>query len=180
MKFAGGWRFVCAWGVALQLLGCAPRLDDPERFQALDCASFDVPRDLFAARCATSECHDAHEPAAGMDLVSGGVEERLAGVEASTCVGRRRIDPHAPEASVLLHRVSPDPTCHGATVNRMPLEGPPLSEREQTCLEAWIDEVAARNQDRVMPLGDGGSVAPDASSPDAGDDAAVPPVGDAG
>ncbi|MFK7988291.1 MAG: hypothetical protein AB8I08_19885 [Sandaracinaceae bacterium] len=170
--------------LVVSLVGCAPGLDDPERFESDDCVGFDVPRDLFAARCGSGDCHDAFEPAAGMDLVSGGVEDRLAGVESSSCVGERRIDPHDAARSFLLTRVSPDPSCRGEDIPRMPLDGTALEPRELACLEAWVMEVAARTQDRVPPRTDAGAPVLDAGSADggaadAGLDSGVPP-GDGG
>ena len=56
----------------------------------------------------------------------------------------------------------------GERVWRMPLGEPALDARELACLEAWVEEVAARTVDRVPPLVDGGM-----SALDAGRDAGV-------
>lgn len=143
-------------------LGCAPDLEDPDRFRNDPC-NYDVPRALLRERCAVSGCHTAYEPQAGLDLESGGVGERLAGVEASTCVGRARIDAQNPEASYLLEMVSAEPNCDGTAVNGMPLGGVPLSDAERMCLSRWVAEIAAEHSDRPPPMatdagpgGDGG------------------------
>lgn len=156
-------RALAALWLACLPTGCAPGLSEPERFADAGCG--DVPTLLLAARCGSSECHDAFEPAAGMDLVSGDVAERLAGIDAVTCAGRRRIDPHDPGGSFVLERVSEEPECNGEAIEQMPLGGPPLSARERACLAAWVEEVAASYVDRVDPLPDAGV---DAGPTDAG------------
>ena len=144
-------------------LGCAPDLEDPERFEDLDC-NYDVPTQLLAPRCGTAECHDGHEPAQGMDLLSGNLAERLVGIESTTCLGHMRIDPANPSASYILEMVSAEPDCDGTAVSGMPLTGTPLSDDEIACLTAWVEEVAALYPDRM-----GGGGPRDAGGPmDAG------------
>jgi len=130
------------------LLGCAPGLEEPDRFTDGGC-NLDVPTELLAPRCATSGCHSSFQPAAGMDLQSGNIGERLAGISATTCVSRPRIDPDNPEASYLLEVVSDEPDCEGTTVGMMPQVGAPLSDAERACLTEWVMEIAAEFPDRM-------------------------------
>ncbi|MGE0791235.1 MAG: hypothetical protein AB7S26_36515 [Sandaracinaceae bacterium] len=149
-------RWVCAGALVALGTGCAPGLDDPDRFRNIDC-NYDVPRDLLAVRCGRSDCHSALNPAAGMDLVSGGVEERLAGVEATTCPGHSRIDTADPDSSFILERISEEPDCDGAEITRMPADGTPLSEDEVMCLTQWLNGVAMRHAGRVPSTRDAGA-----------------------
>src|SRR5436190_9976369 len=87
----------------------------------------DVPT-LFATTCAYSTCHNADDQAAGLDLVSTGVESRVSLQPASTCYGSLA-DPTDPTASVIYTKVSPDNDC-GAN---MPLGGSPLSPNDVDC-----------------------------------------------
>ncbi|MFV8751746.1 nucleotide-binding protein [Nannocystaceae bacterium ST9] len=93
----------------------------------------DIPR-LFEERCGGSICHaDGESTAAGLDLVSPGVEQRVAGAPGSSCVGLLA-DPSDPEASLLYTKVTDAPGCG----TRMPLNGEPLDEDELTCMRDWI------------------------------------------
>jgi hypothetical protein len=121
------------------LAGCAGGIEDPARFPPPECPirAFDARDDLLAARCAGAECHVGEAPAAGLDLVSAGVAERLLDVP-SSCGGAPLVDTSSPGASVLLDRVRAVPQC-GAP---MPLGGPPLDAVERACLEAWVRQIA--------------------------------------
>jgi hypothetical protein len=93
----------------------------------------DVPT-MFEQRCGNLACHGGGDsPAAGLDLVSPGVEDRVSGAPGSSCDGVLA-DPAAPESSLLYQRVLPEPTCG----EPMPLDGEPLSEDELVCLRDWI------------------------------------------
>jgi hypothetical protein len=103
-----------------------PPIDEPE----LEC---DIPS-LFEVKCGGSICHSAGEStAAGLDLTSPGVEERVVGQPGNSC-GGMLAEPADPEGSLLYSKVMDGPTC-GA---RMPLNGDPLSDDEKSCLRDWI------------------------------------------
>lgn len=115
-------------GAALAL-GCVGE-GEPPPVDELQC---DVPK-LFAERCSGSICHaDGQSTAASLDLTSPGLEQRVAGVLATSCVGLLA-DPSDPEASVLYTKVLDAPGCG----SRMPLNGAALTEDEQTCVRDWI------------------------------------------
>jgi hypothetical protein len=93
----------------------------------------DMPK-LFEERCGGSICHsDGDSTAAGLDLTSPDVEERVSGALGTGCVGILA-DPANPESSLLYTKLLDAPTC-GA---RMPLTGEPLSENEIACMRDWI------------------------------------------
>ncbi|WP_441288667.1 nucleotide-binding protein [Sorangium sp. KYC3313] len=125
---------------ALPLLaGCPGTIDDQERFDRRDrdpqAACADVPA-VFAERCGGASCHGPGEPAAGLDLVTLGVGDRVAGRPATNCAGVLA-DPDRPEESALYVRLTDAPSC-GA---RMPLGGAPYSSEEIACVAAWIAEL---------------------------------------
>jgi hypothetical protein len=129
--------------MALPFVACAPGLGDPSRFEVDEVCDFDVQEDLLVPRCATAPaCHVPHEPAAGLEFVTGGLAERLLRNEATTCDGHRLIDAANPSDSFILTRVSAEPACDGTPIERMPLVGEPLSARELTCLTRWVESIA--------------------------------------
>jgi hypothetical protein len=96
-------------------------------------ASCDVPK-LFEHSCGGDICHSNGEStAAGLDLTSPGVEQRVSGVAGSGCAGILA-DPANPEASLLYTKVADAPECG----TRMPLTGEPLTEDEMSCMRDWI------------------------------------------
>lgn len=160
-------------GIAALLVGCAPGLSDPSRFEGDEVCDFDVQEELLIPRCATSGCHGAYQPAAGLEVVTGGLAERLMRTEATTCVGRPLIDRENPSASYLLARVGHAPRCGDAPVDRMPLVGEPLTEREITCLTQWVEAAATAGEPGgAAPRRDAGRMdvdgAVDADEADAG------------
>jgi hypothetical protein len=107
-----------------------PPGSDPTAPDDLEC---DIPS-LFEVRCGGAVCHSAGlSTAAGLDLTSPGVEERIVGQPGQSCAGTLA-EPADPEGSLLYLKVLDMPSC-GA---RMPLSGTPLSEDEVTCLRDWI------------------------------------------
>jgi hypothetical protein len=133
---------------AMSILGCAgeeaevgAEVGEDEPMDQLRC---DIPV-LFEERCGGSVCHsNGDSTAAGLDLTSPDVEERVSGAPGTACVGILA-DPADPEASLLYTKVSGTPTC-GA---RMPLTGDPLTEDELTCMRDWISGL-------LPPTGDDG------------------------
>ena len=153
-------------------IGCAPGLSDPDRFTDESLCDFDVQQDLLARRCGVDGCHVPFEPRAGLDFVSGGLAERIVDVPASTCSSRRIVDARDPDRSFLLTRVSPDPRCGSEPIERMPLLGNLLSEREIECVRRWIDVlVDAPRRDAGAPRDAG---PPMDAGLDAGTDAGPP------
>ena len=123
--------------VALALVaGCAGELESPERFS--DCPPGFV-EEMFATRCA-GLCHSSSTLAAGLDLVSPGVQGRLVGTTSISlfCEGRMLVAPDAvePQEHLLLDKLSESPGCGG----RMPFGGEALTLTEQACVRAWVDE----------------------------------------
>lgn len=135
-----------AAALAASGLACAAQLDDPARFldgggtSEASC-EIDVESDLLAVRCAGSVCHSAGEQkAAGLDLVSPGVAERVANVASASadCGGNMLVVPGDPSGSLLYQKVASEPPCG----SRMPLAQDPLSDDDIGCLASWIQEMA--------------------------------------
>jgi len=100
-------------------------------------AACDVPA-LLAQNCGGNVCHGSEEPAAGLDLVSAGVEERLIGVPGSVaCAEQILIEPEFPDNSLLIEKVSAEaPSCG----RPMPPGGPPLTDAQLECLRTFALE----------------------------------------
>ena len=136
---------------ALVLYSCPGTLDNPEDFGdgGICRKSIDVPKDLFIPTCGNAICHDADMPAGELDLATeAGLIAELVGHPASGCAERLRIDPDAPEKSLLLEKLSEDrPECG----ERMPL-GDKLPLDTIACVRDWIIEVS-----KNAPPADAGS-----------------------
>ena len=121
---------------ALAAAGCPGSLTDPSRFrEGAECP--DVPAEIFATKCAAGPCHAAYTPAAGLDLITPGVAERLVGEPAAgeECAGMGTLAvPDDPEASLLYLKLTGTPPCGAA----MPLLAEPLSDKELSCVRDWI------------------------------------------
>lgn len=87
---------------------------------------------MLAESC--GRCHDADQPAKGLDLVSPGLAARVVGQPSQAPCGGLLADPEHPEASVLYDKLLETPGC-GA---RMPIGAAPLSADEIACVRAWI------------------------------------------
>jgi hypothetical protein len=127
---------VAAWGalgVCVALTSLAASCTGGE-FMDGGTGDCDVP-ELLATSCAGSVCHGDQEPAAGLDLVSAGVEERLIGVVGSVDCGEQvLIEPGYPDNSLLIEKVTEEnPSC-GRT---MPPMGHPLSASQLECLRQF-------------------------------------------
>ncbi|WP_437289175.1 nucleotide-binding protein [Sorangium sp. So ce406] len=151
----GLWTAAALAAPALPLLlaACPGTIEDKERFRSRDggpedVACADVPT-VFAERCGGASCHGPGEPAAALDLVTLGVDARVAGRPAQSCAGVLA-DPDRPEESVLYVKLTEAPSC-GA---RMPLGAAPYSPAELACVAAWIAEltpVACSGPDCACP-----------------------------
>jgi hypothetical protein len=140
-------RPVLVCSLAASSLSCAASLDDPARFLdggAVSQASCDVDpeADILAVKCAGSVCHSAtDEKAAGLDLVSPGVADRVKNIASASagCGGSMLVAPGDPGGSLLYKKVSMDqPPCG----SRMPLAQDPLSEEDIGCVASWIQEMS--------------------------------------
>ena len=91
---------------------------------------------LMAQRCGNSGCHGAFGSAAGLDLVSADLAQRLSNVRGSgACGDYQMINVSAPEQSLLYLKVTAQ-----ACGIRMPIGGT-LSDVEQQCILDWITEL---------------------------------------
>jgi hypothetical protein len=132
--------------VPLALLGwllsaCPGNLEDPGRFTRVDggappsCIPAEVPQRILVPACATEGCHVEPARAAGLDLASPGLAERLIDVAGSSCGGRPLVDRDRPERSQMYDRLLVGTECG----LRMPLGAMPLSETDQECVLEWIE-----------------------------------------
>lgn len=115
-------------------VGCGGRIADPAAF--FTAQELDVEGELLPTACGAAPCHDADQPASGLDLVSPGVAARLLGV-ASTCGGRALIEATPQQGSYLLEKVETSTPACGA---RMPFGGV-LADAELVALQAWVARV---------------------------------------
>jgi len=99
-----------------------------------DPTTCDVPA-LLAQSCGGRVCHGSEEPAAGLDLVSPDVAERIVGVRGSLdCEEQILIEPRFPDNSLLIEKVSEEsPSCG----RPMPPSGPPLTDFQLECLRQF-------------------------------------------
>lgn len=106
----------------------------------IDAACGDVPEAILRENCTGIICHHSGEGSPmGLDLLSPCVADRLVG-RTSSCNGRLLVDPHAPEASFILEKLSSDaPECGGKS---MPY-GSHLPPAELACTRAWVLGIAA-------------------------------------
>lgn len=119
---------------------CAAPLEDPARFTGeLGCAEgVDVETEVLAVSCSGRICHSpGDDPGGGLDLVSQGAIERVAGVESPNCSGEVLAVPGDPGASLIMRKLSAEPPC-GA---RMPL-GAELDAESAACISEWIETMA--------------------------------------
>lgn len=92
----------------------------------------DIPK-LFVQTCNGEACHgNGGGSAAGLDLISPNVEDRVSGVMGTNCNGLLA-DLSKPQSSLLYTKVT-EPDC-GVL---MPMGGKPLDEDQLTCMEYWI------------------------------------------
>lgn len=123
---------------------CPGSLENPDRFAGVSCElNIDVERDVLQAKCGGMDCHNSGaNPAAGLDLESPNVLQRLIDVPGRACDGRQLIQSEAPDGSQLLDRVQEMPECG----LRMPLGADVLPAEEQNCLRAWVfDAITEQN-----------------------------------
>jgi len=102
----------------------------------------DVPK-LLSDKCSGSICHGAQDPAAGLDLISPGVVDRLAVVWGSgDCSEEVLLEPGYPDNSLLIEKVSSEsPSCGF----EMPPGGPALTSFQVACLRRFVEETPPRD-----------------------------------
>lgn len=139
-------RPVLLFALAGGAVACAAPLDDPARFldgggDSVASCNADTEGDILAVRCAGSVCHSAGEQkAAGLDLVSPGVAERVANVASASaeCGGSMLVVPGDPNGSLLYQKLGDAPPCG----SQMPLAQEPLSDEDLDCVRSWIQEMS--------------------------------------
>jgi hypothetical protein len=99
-------------------------------------ASFAEVSAVLTANCAGAGCHSGVRPREGLSLQAGDIVSELVGVTASQCRdGRKLVEPGAPEASYLMHKLLGQSLCSGS---QMPKAGQSLSAAEVAAIGAWI------------------------------------------
>lgn len=152
--------------------GCPGEIEDPVEFRiarANRCPSdFDVEQDLFVRTCGALGCHTggAGLAAAGLDLTTDGVGDRLLAHTSSDCDGRPMIDEADLASSYFLEKLGPSPACG----DPMPAGLPALNPLERQCLEEYLAELAGVDP----PMVDAGTPRDAGPATDAG------PAADAG
>ena len=129
-------RALAVLGLSSALLGCPGALSNPEDFtDQPECTGATVEQ-IFEESCGGGNCHDAEQPAQGLDLVSPDVAARLFGVNATGAGCEDRILAVAgdPDLSYLIDKLYGNPGICGA---RMPFSAA-LDPREIACIEDWI------------------------------------------
>lgn len=151
-----GWAPVLLVPVTLLFAGCPGELDNPEAFTDGGLSGgCNTETRILEPTCGTSACHDATDPAAGLDLVSANPGQRLVGVQASCSTGMAEsecdcgprelitADPNDIDNSYLLEKVvSESPACDDA----MPLLLNALPQADINCLREWALELSEAAQ----------------------------------
>jgi hypothetical protein len=130
--------------LAVFVCGCPGRLDEAEIASFGDgsyCAPGITAEGIFEAHCGGSICHgDGQSPASDLDLISPGIEGRVALAPSDECEGGERlVVPGAPDESVLYWKITGPPSGCG---DPMPVLGR-LAPSEISCIRAWIHDMAA-------------------------------------
>jgi hypothetical protein len=96
----------------------------------------DVPREVFAVRCATRGCHSGERPQAGLDLLGPDLVERLRAKTSTSalCSGRAILVPGDPDSSLLFDKLYDEPVCG----MRMPLLAERVNDLEFNAVRDWV------------------------------------------
>lgn len=142
--------------VAALLAGCPGTLTDEEKAKFTGGGgTFECP-DIYpylAEKCGTAGCHGATMPTSNLDLVSPGIEGRIAN-KTALC-GGLLANTSDPQASVIFTKLLDPPPC-GA---RMPFLKEALPDAEVDCILTWLEGI------------EGSAPVEDAGAGDASDDA---------
>jgi hypothetical protein len=120
-------RAVLAASFAIVILGCG--LDPKERGKLSI-----LQREIFTPTCALGGCHSGASPQAGLDLTDGNAHASLVNVDSTLELGKKRVVPGDPAASVLFQAVQGT----AAGVLRMPIGRSPLSRADVDAIAEWI------------------------------------------
>jgi len=123
----------CFW-----LFSCGAEPAPTESLPA-DCSLWSVEDDLFAERCNDSICHGTERPAAGLDLVTPGIHERIVNARAATCGFEVLIEPGDETGGFFVNKLTDNPPRCGL---QMPIGGADLSAAEIECVREWVVEGA--------------------------------------
>jgi hypothetical protein len=126
--------------------GCVGSLSDPDAF--IDGGT--PPKDaemVFQESCGRSDCHDAVDPQAQLDLISPAVEDRVVDQDARTtgCESRKLVVAGDPDSSYLLDKVIPVPPICGG---QMPV-AETLSLDDIEVLRQWIIDLGGSGQETL-------------------------------
>jgi hypothetical protein len=99
----------------------------------------DVQGQIFSTTCAVTDCHIGTEAPFGLDLSAGLAAGNLVGVESGQNGDFLRVEPGRPNDSYLYMKLTADERIGG---DPMPAVGPPLSARQLTLIEDWIEQGA--------------------------------------
>ena len=119
-------RVVLAASLAASSLGC----DDPQARAKLSL----LQQDIFTPSCALAGCHSEVTPQAGLDLTDGTSYSSLVGVDSTQEIGKKRVVPGDPAASVLFQSVQGT----SPTLPRMPFGLRPLPQADIEAIAHWI------------------------------------------
>ena len=123
-------RVVLAASLATVSLGCP----DPQARGKLSI----LQQEIFTPTCALSGCHSGAVPQADLDLTDGNSYFSLVDVDSTREIGKKRVVPGDPAASVLFQAVQGT----SAVVPRMPSEGNRLPTADIEAISWWIREGA--------------------------------------
>lgn len=128
------------------IVGCPGNLSNPGAFQDGGTQQKEA-EDVFAESCGSTDCHDASEPQAGLDLVSPNVESRVVDVNAIGlgCGTEILVVAGDPDNSYLLDKVLNTPGICGL---QMPIIGIlPASDVE--ILRQWIVDLGGSDAEAL-------------------------------
>ena len=91
---------------------------------------------IFNANCTGVACHDATQPAEGLNLTAAASRAELIGVTSSQCSANKLVDPGAPEKSYLVTKLQGSGACFIGT--RMPKATQALSVAQIQLVRDWI------------------------------------------
>ena len=93
---------------------------------------------VFAPTCATSGCHTGHPPVRAPDSFDAALVHELVGKPSLQVPAMPIIDPGNPGNSYLMPKLRGTAASVGGVATRMPLNAPPLSDRDIAAIESWI------------------------------------------
>lgn len=100
---------------------------------------------IFNATCQGAQCHDASQPASGLNLTAGAAYAALVGVASTEapCTAYKRVAPGQPDQSYLIFKLQGSGACLSGS--RMPKAMPALSPAQLQLFRDWIANGAPNN-----------------------------------